>query len=101
MSEEMPTGLKTTSMDEILTREQIKEVDEYIKTQHKAGVQPIDTEFIQGLKKLLGKYRDELNLKGVDSDYIAYALVNTFMQNPPSTQKPRQLEAIKHTQNLN
>jgi hypothetical protein len=101
MSEEIPNGWKTASMDEILTKEQIKEVDEYVKTQRKAGVQPIDTEFIQGLKKLLDKYRDELVLKGVDSDYLAYALVNTFMQNPPSTLKPHQLEAIKYTQNLN
>lgn len=97
----MPTGWKTTSMDEVLTKEQFKEVDEYVKIQHKAGVQPTDTEFIQGLKELLGKYRDELVLKGVESDYLAYALVNTFMQNPPSTLKPRHLEAIKHTQNLN
>lgn len=101
MSEEIPTGWKTASLTEILTKEQIKEVDEYVKTQHKAGVQPIDTEFIQGLKKILGKYRDELVLKGVDSDYLAYALLNTSMQNPPSPLKPRLLEAIKHTQNLN
>ena len=70
-------------MKEILTKEQIKEVDEYVMAQRKAGVQPIDTEFSQGLKKLSGKYRDELVLKGVDSDYLAYALVNTFMKNPP------------------
>ena len=63
---------KFVKLDEFLIKKQIKEIDDYIKSQRKAGKKAIDC--TQGLKDLLKKNRDDLIRKGIDSNYLAYVI---------------------------
>lgn len=61
-------------LDDFLTKKQIKEVTDYISQQVKNGLRATDTQVITGLKEILRKYRNELIIKEIDSDYLAYAI---------------------------
>jgi hypothetical protein len=62
-------------IENILTKKQIKEVTDYINKQAKAGYRVTDTQVITGLKEILHKWQDELVIKDIDSDFLAYAIV--------------------------
>jgi DNA-binding protein H-NS len=61
-------------LHEILTAEQIKELRETVKELRKKKIAPLDQEFTKALREIFGKYREELLSKGIDSDYLAYAV---------------------------
>lgn len=62
------------SINDILTKAQIKEYTNTTYGLKAKGIHPGSTEFVQGLKKLFGQWRDELSNKGIDSDYLAYLI---------------------------
>jgi len=72
--------MKQVALNKILTPDQLEEVKRYIKKEVGMGKDPISTEFIKGLKELLGKYKETLAKKEVDSDYLAYAIANAEAQ---------------------
>lgn len=68
--------MRQVALNEILTKEQIKELEKYIDSQRKKGLEPLDTEFIKGLKMLFGQWEKDLLAKEVLPDYLAYAVAH-------------------------
>ncbi len=66
--------MKIVTIGDILTESQIKEVKEYIDRQYTAGHRANETMVVAGLKEILGKWKKELAKKGIDSNYLAYAI---------------------------
>ncbi len=62
------------SIHNILSKKQIKELEEYFQAQKKSGFKPTDTATTKGLKAITKKWKEELLEKGIDSDYLAYVL---------------------------
>lgn len=61
---------KTVKISDLLTEEQVEDCCKIINNQWTTG-----GESISHLKAYLGKFRLELEEKGVDSDYLAYQLI--------------------------
>lgn len=59
---------RITMLDQILTEEQIKEVYAYLKSER------THVEGVEGLKRILRKYKKDLRKKGLLPDYLAYAI---------------------------
>lgn len=70
----MEDTIRTAIITDILNEKQIKDVMDYINNEAKSGRKATDTQVIKGLKEILSKWKDELILKGIDSDYLAYAI---------------------------
>jgi hypothetical protein len=64
----------TKTLQEILTPFQLKLVDNLLTEMEKKGLKPIEPKFTAGLKMLLGTWKDELEAKGISSDYLAYVI---------------------------
>lgn len=61
-------------IEEILTKDQIRELRMKLVELREKGLTPDDPEFIEEIKKLLGKYKKELEKRRVYSDYLAYVV---------------------------
>lgn len=76
MNKEIPEGWREVSVGNILTKEQQKEIEDFVKAKNKAKKKIIDC--ITELKKITGKWRQELLEKGMDSDFLAYTLASEY-----------------------
>lgn len=72
--------MKYTSLQELLTPEQCREVEKTIKQLDKQGVQLMSSDYSGELKRLLGQWKDQLAEQGIDSNYLAYAIVFQLSQ---------------------
>lgn len=64
----------------LLTKKQMNEVQHYIDEQITKNINPLDPKFADGLKALLKKYENDLEKKGVYSDYLAYYIIYTLIK---------------------
>lgn len=72
--------MKQTSLDELLTETQIHALDFTISELLNEGIEPLDTKFINVLKELFGIWKEHLESKGINSDYLAYAVAYAVSQ---------------------
>jgi hypothetical protein len=74
--------VEEVSLEEILTKEQLKELRNLVEEKKKKKVNPLSPEYTMQLKELFRKYEKELLKKGVLPDYLAYAVAFRISQNP-------------------
>jgi len=72
----------TVQIEDILTKEQLKELKKVIQENNKLKIKPLDTKYTESLKALFNKYRKQLIEKGVLPEYLAYAIGYKISQNP-------------------
>ena len=73
--------MKEMTIAEILTPKQLKEMEKVINQALKEKIDPLDPEFTKRLKVLFKPWAEELAVKEIDSDYLAYLvsyLTSTF-----------------------
>lgn len=67
--------MNTTTLNKLLPPEALSEVIDFINT---CGLDKYSPDFIKQLKVILKKYNQGLMMQRVDSDYLAYAILNSL-----------------------
>jgi hypothetical protein len=70
--EELPEGWRPVSYSEIFTKEQSRELADFLKRKQKEKASPYD--IINGLSEMFSRWRADLEAKGILPEYLAYAL---------------------------
>jgi len=78
---------REVELSEILTPEQIEKLENVLEEMWKKRISVLQPEFVNNLKDLFRKDRGELIKKGVDPDYLAYAVLYILSKLPPDTWK--------------
>jgi hypothetical protein len=74
--------MEEKSLDQLFTKEQLKEVKKLIEENKKRKLKPYDSEYTRRLRELFRKWDSQLMQKGVLPDYLAYAVAYKISQNP-------------------
>jgi hypothetical protein len=78
----MKEEMVVTTLDKILTKDQLKQVKKVIEQNEKKKIKPSDMEYSNSLKELFKKWHDQLLEKGVLPDFLAYWMTYTISKNP-------------------
>lgn len=72
---------RQATIEQILTKPQLKELKRLIIENKKKGLKPLDTEYTNSLKELFKKYEKDLLAKEILPDYLAYAVAHLISKN--------------------
>jgi hypothetical protein len=73
---------REVGLEEILTKEQLKELKELVEEMKAKKVEPFSLEYTKRLRELLKKWEKELMEKEIHPDFLAYAISFKIYQNP-------------------
>jgi hypothetical protein len=85
-----------TTLDAILTKEQLKQVKKLIEQNEKKKIKPEDIEYATSLKELFRQWNTQLLKKGVLPDFLAFWLTYRVSQNPVAFKESLNLAIKKY-----
>jgi hypothetical protein len=67
---------KEVTLNQLLDKKQIKGLEKVINDLSHKKIDCINPEYSKRLKSFLGNMKEDLNKKGIDSDYLAYVIID-------------------------